>query len=72
MINDKVYDILKLIATLIAPAVTFISALLIIWNVPYTEQITASLAALTTLINALVAIFKAKYDKAQRLTSESN
>lgn len=71
MINDKVYDVLKLIATLIAPAVTFISALLIIWNVPYTEQITATMAAITTLINALVAIFKSKYDKAQKLADNT-
>ena len=72
MINSKVYDILKIIATCIAPFATFISALLVIWNVPYMEQITATVAAFTALINALVAIFKAKYDKAQKLTSDSN
>lgn len=66
MINDNVYDVLKIIATLVGPFITFIGTVLIIWNVPYTEQITATLAAFTVLLNALVANFKARYNKAQR------
>lgn len=68
MINDKAYDVIKLIATIIAPIATFISALLMIWDIPYSEQITQTMTAITVLINALVAIFKTKYDRAQKLS----
>lgn len=68
MINNKAYDIIKLIATIIAPIVTFISALLMIWNIPYSEQITQTMTAFTVLINGLVAVLKSRYDRMQRLS----
>ena len=52
--NSKIYDLLKTIALNVTPLVTFFSALCIIWKVPHAEQITASLAALDTLIGAWV------------------
>lgn len=63
MINDKVYDFLNIIAKIIAPAATFISALLAIWSVPHAEQITASLGALDVFLGALVVVLKANYDR---------
>lgn len=63
MISNKTYDVIKLIATIIVPIVTFISAILMIWNIPYTEQITQTLTALTVLMNGLVAVLKKNYDK---------
>lgn len=63
MINDKVYDILNIIAKIIAPIATFISAILVIWKIPYSQQITATMAAFDVLIGALVTIFKAVYNK---------
>lgn len=63
MISNKAYDVIKFIATVIAPVVTFISALLMIWNIPYTEQITQTMTALTVLINGLVTVLKKNYDK---------
>ena len=72
MINDKVYDIIKLIATIIAPIATFISALLMIWDIPYSEQITQTMTAFTVLINGLVAVLKNKYDKYQKLSQMEN
>ena len=66
MINDKVYDILNVIAKIVAPLATFISAILVIWNVPYTEQITASLGAFDVFVGALVVILNANYKKKQK------
>lgn len=67
--SNKTYDVLNLIAKLIAPLSTLISALLVIWNVPYTEQITATLAAINTFVGAIVVTAKASYDK--RLRNEN-
>ena len=61
--SNKTYDILRLIAELIAPIATFIGAVLVIWNVPYAEQITATLAALDVLMGAIVTVAKNIYDK---------
>ena len=63
MIPNKLYDVLNIIAKLVAPIATFISAVLAIWHVPYTEQITATLGAFDVLIGAVVVILKAHYDK---------
>ena len=60
--NDKTYDIIKLIALVGAPVIVFLSALCNIWHVPYTAELTATLAAIDTLIGAIVTAAKAKYD----------
>lgn len=61
--SDKTYELLRFIALAIAPVSTFIAALLSIWSVPYATEITASLAALTTLIAAIVEIARQVYNK---------
>ena len=63
MISNKAYDILNIIAKIVAPTITFISAVLSIWNVPYTAEITATLGAFDVFIGGLVVVLKAKYDK---------
>lgn len=60
--NDKTYDIIKLIALVGAPVIVFLSALCNIWHVPYAAELTATLAAIDTLIGAIVTAAKAKYD----------
>lgn len=62
MIDNKTYDRLKTAALLVAPVIVFISSVCSIWNVPHTAEITATLAALDTLIGAAVAILKKQYD----------
>lgn len=64
--SNKVYDVLNIVAKLIAPIATFVSALLMIWDVPYAEQITETFAALDVLMGAIVVIAKASYDKKQK------
>ena len=66
MINNRLYDVLNIIAKIVAPAITFISAVLAIWHVPYTTEITATLGAFDVFIGALVLVFKANYDKAKK------
>lgn len=63
--SNKTYDIIKLIGLIAVPVLAFIASLCSIWNVPYCEQITASLTAIDTLIGAIVVIVKAYYDKGQ-------
>lgn len=52
--DNKTYDILKKIAFIFAPFATFVGAVCIIWGVPFSEQITATLAAFDTLLGALL------------------
>ena len=62
--TNKTYDILKLVSLIAVPAATFEAALLKIWNVPYTAEITATLAAVDALLGSLVTVLKSQYDKA--------
>lgn len=61
--TNKAYDIIKTIALIATPVITFICALVNIWGIPYGAEITASLAALDTLLGAIVVVLKANYDK---------
>ena len=61
--SNKVYDRLKMIALIFVPFCAFISTILSIWNVPYTEQITGTLVAIDTLLGALVQIASNNYNK---------
>lgn len=62
-VTNKTYDLLCIIVKVIGPIITFISAVLAIWNVPYTAQITATLAALNTCLGGIVTKLKSDYDK---------
>lgn len=64
--TNKAYDIIKAVALLMAPVLVFISALCSIWNVPYCEQITATLAALDTLLGAVVVVAKKLWESKQK------
>lgn len=61
--SNKTYDRLKTIALVIAPFCTLTSTILPIWNVPYSEQITATLVAIDTFLGVLVKIFSSIYNK---------
>ncbi len=61
--SNETYDKLCILVKCIAPVLTFISAVLAIWHVPYTAQITATLAALNTCLGGIVTVLKVVYDK---------
>lgn len=65
MVSDKTYDFLKLFALIAAPVIVFLSALCNIWAVPHAAELTATLAAIDTLIGAIVTALKAQYDRRQ-------
>ena len=60
--DNKTYDRIKLIALIGAPVIVFLSSLCNIWHVPHAAELTATLAAIDTLIGAIVTAAKAKYD----------
>ena len=64
--SNKMYDTLKFLALIATPIITFLCAIVAIWGIPYGEQITATLAALDTLIGAIVVVAKSKYDKTSK------
>lgn len=61
--NDKTYDILKGIGLVAVPVITFLVAIVNIWNIPYGDQIVATLAAVDVLIGAIVTVAKNIYDR---------
>ena len=64
--SNKTYDILKWIGLITVPVITFLTALVNIWGIPYGSQIVATLAAIDVLVGAVVAIAKNIYDRKQK------
>ena len=65
--SNKTYDILKVCCLVIIPVIAFISTICEIWNVPYSQQVTATLVALDTLLGAVVKISNDIYNKNKEL-----
>ena len=60
--SNKTYDIVKAVALFAVPVLACAASLCSIWNVPYCEQITATLTAIDTLLGAVVIVAKKLYD----------
>lgn len=65
--SNRLYDRLKTIALVFVPLSAFISTILSIYNIPYTEQITATLVAIDTLLGAFVKISSEIYNHNKEL-----
>lgn len=64
IMNNKVYDILKFIAQIVLPAIaTFYLTLAGIWNLPFGEQVSATVMAIDTLLGAVLMISSNTYSK---------
>ena len=62
--SNKTYDILKYLALVVCPALcTLVAAIAVIWQIPHTDEIVATLAAINTFIGSIVVYNKAKWDK---------
>lgn len=62
--KSKTYDVLKYIAQIVLPALgTFYFAIAGIWGLPYGEQIVGTIAAVDTLLGALLKLSSDKYYK---------
>lgn len=61
ILQNKTYDILKLIAMVIMPLADLIAALANIWGLPYGSQIVATLVAIHAFLSAFVKVSSDKY-----------
>lgn len=61
--NDKTYDILKRIALIVVPALaTFVNAVGIVWGVPYTNEVTATITAFGVFLGAALGVSSKNYE----------
>lgn len=67
--SNKVYDILKAIALTLPLVITFITAIMKIWKIPYAVEIGLTLNALNALIAGIVKIANDIYCKNQVQTN---
>ena len=63
--SNKLYDTLKRIALTLPLVITFITAIMKIWNIPYAVEIGLSLNALNALIAGVVKIANDNFYKEQ-------
>lgn len=71
MFTNKTYDILKIICTIVLPALgTLYAALAGIWGFPYAEAVVGTIAALTTFLGALLGISTHEYNKRENSDDE--
>ena len=62
--SNKVYDVLKWIATVVLPAIgTAYFALAGIWGFPYGEQVMGTIAVIETFLGSVLMISSAQYNK---------
>lgn len=70
--SNKVYDVLKWIATLVLPALaTLYAALAGIWGLPYGEAISATIMAIVTFLGVVLKISSDNYYKKIENTTEN-
>lgn len=63
MLTNKVYDVLKFVATIALPAAGVLYAALAgIWNFPYAQEIPATIMAINLFLGALLGISTINYN----------
>lgn len=61
--TNKTYDILKYVALLIMPALaTFVNGVGIVWGIPHTNEVTATITALGVFMGAALGISSKNYE----------
>lgn len=71
LLNDRVYDVMKWVALIVLPASgTLYFALAGIWNLPYGEEVTATIIALNAFLGALLGFSTVKYNKTQAIEAD--
>lgn len=61
--TNKTYDILKYVALLIMPALaTFVNGVGIVWGIPHTNEVTATITALGVFIGAALGVSSKNYE----------
>lgn len=63
-LSNKAFDILKWVAILFLPALAIlIRTVFAIWNIPYGEQISATIIALQVFLGAILGVSTLNYNK---------
>ena len=63
-LSNRVFDILKWVAILFLPALAIlIRTVFAIWNIPYGEQISATIIALQVFLGAILGVSTLNYNK---------
>lgn len=71
MLPDKVYNVLKIIAQYVLPAMSSLYfGLSTIWNLPYPEQVVGTIMAIDTFLGAVLGISVMQYNN--RMASVPN
>lgn len=61
--NNQTYDILKRVALIIIPALaTFVNAAGMVWGLPYTNEITATITAFGVFVGAVLGVSSSNYE----------
>lgn len=64
LLPNKVYDVLKYIFFFVFPAIVFLWGVLYpVWNIPYGEQVSITLAGCQTALGILLGITNTVYNK---------
>lgn len=61
LMQNKTYDVLKMVALIILPLADLVAALANIWGLPYGSQIVATLVAVHAFLAAFVKVSSDKY-----------
>jgi len=65
LMKNKTYNILRFFADVFLPALgALYFGLAQIWNLPYAEQIVGTISVIIAFMDALLAVSKAQYKKA--------
>ena len=63
-LKDSTYDFLKWLAMLFLPALaTLVKVVFTIWNIPYGNEISATIVAINTFLGAILGISNMAYNK---------
>lgn len=69
--SNKTYDLLKKVAMYVLPALaTFIITVFKIWNIPFGEEIGATITALDTALGVVLGISSSNYKKSNEESLE--
>ena len=60
-LSNRTYDRLKPVCLILLPFLTFLAAVVTIWNVPHAHEIAATVAAIDTLIGTLLKLSSDSY-----------
>lgn len=64
ILNNKLFDILKWLCVFFLPALaTLVRVVFSIWNIPYGEQISATIVAINAFLGAIIGISAYNYNK---------